>query len=114
MVTRLNGFSLGVFAIVVATAIAFGAFPAAATDKATLRLDWVNSGYHAIWYYGVDKGIFQKAGIDLEVLEGKGSGAGSGSVISGMRRSAIRRAVPRRRSFRRCSRRRDSKARPSS
>jgi NitT/TauT family transport system substrate-binding protein len=94
MVTRLKGFSLGVFAIIVATAIAFGAFPAAATDKATLRLDWVNSGYHAIWYYGVDKGIFQKAGIDLEVLEGKGSAVtaqtvGNGSVTFGTADTAV-------------------------
>src|SRR6185437_10977440 len=71
-----------------AVVVAFGAFPASAADKATLRLDWVNSGYHALWYYGLDKGIFQKAGIDLEVLEGKGSAitaqtVGNGSVTFG-------------------------------
>ena len=94
MVARLNGFSAGIFASVVTTAIAFGAFPAAATDKATLRLDWVNSGYHAIWYYGLDKGIFQKADIDLEVLEGKGSAVtaqtvGNGSVTFGTADTAV-------------------------
>ena len=56
--------------------------------------DWVNSGYHAIWYYGVDKGIFQKAGIDLEVLEGKGSAVtaqtvGNGSVMFGTADTAV-------------------------
>lgn len=71
-----------------AAVVAFGAFPASAADKATLRLDWVNSGYHALWYYGLDKGIFQKVGIDLEVLEGKGSAitaqtVGNGSVTFG-------------------------------
>jgi NitT/TauT family transport system substrate-binding protein len=60
----------------------------AAQEKVTLRLDWVNSGYHAIWYYGIDKGIFKGAGIDLEVLEGRGSAittqtVGNGSVMFG-------------------------------
>jgi NitT/TauT family transport system substrate-binding protein len=75
-------------AAVLAAIAVFSASPASAADKATLRLDWVNSGYHAIWYYGLDKGIFQKAGIDLEVLEGKGSAVtaqtvGNGSVTFG-------------------------------
>ena len=47
--------------------------PALAQEKVTLRLDWVASGYHAIWYYAVDKGLFKAEGIDLEVLEGRGS-----------------------------------------
>ena len=61
---------------------------AAAAEKVSLRLDWVNSGYHAIWYYGIDQGIFKKEGIDLEVLEGRGSSVtaqtvGNGSVMFG-------------------------------
>jgi NitT/TauT family transport system substrate-binding protein len=88
MMARLTGFSAGLYAVVVAAAVVLGAAPAIAADKATLRLDWINSGYHAIWYYGLDKGIFQKAGIDLEVLEGKGSAVtaqtvGNGSVMFG-------------------------------
>lgn len=59
-----------------------------AQEKVTLRLDWVNSGYHAIWYYAVDQGIFKNEGIDLEVLEGRGSAVtaqtvGNGSVMFG-------------------------------
>ena len=54
-----------------------------AQEKVTLRLDWVNSGYHAIWYYGIDKGIFKKAGIDLEVLEGRGSAVTTQTVANG-------------------------------
>jgi len=42
-------------------------------EKVTLRLDWINSGYHAVWYYAKDRGIFAEHGIDLEVLEGTGS-----------------------------------------
>ncbi len=70
--------------------IALGAVPlaAGAQEKVTLRLDWVNSGYHAIWYYAIDQGIFRKAGIDLEVSEGRGSAVtaqtvGNGSVMFG-------------------------------
>ena len=75
-------------AAVAAAVVALCISPASAADKATLRLDWVNSGYHALWYYGLDKGIFKKAGLDLEVLEGKGSSVtaqtvGNGSVTFG-------------------------------
>lgn len=73
MMEKLKDFYACFCAVGLAGVVALCAFPASAADKATLRLDWVNSGYHAIWYYGLDKGIFQKAGIDLEVLEGKGS-----------------------------------------
>jgi NitT/TauT family transport system substrate-binding protein len=88
MMDRLMGTRRYLGALVLAVLMAFSAMPASAADKVTLRLDWVNSGYHAIWYYGLDKGIFQKAGIDLEVLEGKGSAVtaqtvGNGSVTFG-------------------------------
>ncbi len=68
-------------------AVGFSA-PASAQQKVSLRLDWVNSGYHAIWYYGVDKGLFKAEGIDLEVLEGRGSAStaqtvGNNSVMFG-------------------------------
>jgi NitT/TauT family transport system substrate-binding protein len=71
-----------------AAGIMLGALPAGAAEKVSLRLDWVNSGYHAIWYHGIDRGIFANAGIDLEVLEGKGSAVtaqtvGNGSVMFG-------------------------------
>ncbi len=57
-------------------------------EKVTLRLDWVASGYHAIWYHAVDKGLFKAEGIDLEILEGRGSAVvaqtvGNGSVKFG-------------------------------
>ena len=57
-------------------------------DKVTVRLDWINSGYHAVWYHARDRGIFAEHGIDLEVLEGRGSDltaqtVGNGSVMFG-------------------------------
>lgn len=88
MLKRRDRFLAHACAVAVAAGIALGAFSAAAAEKVSLRLDWVNSGYHAIWYYGIDKGIFEKAGIDLEVLEGKGSAVtaqtvGNDSVMFG-------------------------------
>ena len=86
MVARLSGFLTGLITLFITVAAAMP--PAAAAEKVSLRLDWVNSGYHAIWYYGVDTGIFAHAGIDLEVLEGKGSAVtaqtvGNNSVMFG-------------------------------
>ncbi|TMJ25204.1 MAG: ABC transporter substrate-binding protein [Alphaproteobacteria bacterium] len=82
MIARLAGLLTGLITL------AAGVISAAAADKVSLRLDWVNSGYHAIWYYGIETGIFQRAGIDLEVLEGKGSAVtaqtvGNSSVMFG-------------------------------
>jgi len=88
MVERFNRILEHACAMLLAAGIALTVFPAAAAEKVSLRLDWVNSGYHAIWYFGIDKGTFQNAGIDLEVLEGKGSAVtaqtvGNGSVMFG-------------------------------
>jgi NitT/TauT family transport system substrate-binding protein len=59
--------------IVVIAVMAASAIPAAAQDKVQVRLDWVNSGYHALWYLAKDRGVFAKRNLDLEVLEGRGS-----------------------------------------
>ncbi len=48
--------------------------PAFAADKVTLMLNWYVYGEHAPFYYGKEKGIFEKEGIDLEIQEGRGSG----------------------------------------
>jgi NitT/TauT family transport system substrate-binding protein len=69
--------------ILLALLCSLAAGAASAQEKVTLRLDWVNSGYHAIWYYGIDKGIFRQAGIDLEVLEGRGSAVTAQTVANG-------------------------------
>lgn len=72
--------------------LALALFPVTALaqplEKVTLRLDYIKSGYHAIWYLAKDRGLFKDAGIDLEILEGQGSAAtaqtvGNGSVMFG-------------------------------
>ena len=42
--------------------------PAAAADKVTLMLNWYVYGEHAPFYYGKEKGIYAKEGIDLDTL----------------------------------------------
>ena len=44
--------------------------------KTQLRYAWIFSiaGYHAPFYYGVAKGFYRDQKIDLQILEGKGSG----------------------------------------
>lgn len=43
------------------------------TTAATLMLNWYPYGEHAALYYGVEKGIFKKHGIDLTIKAGQGS-----------------------------------------
>ncbi len=52
---------------------ALAALPSQAADKVTLRLDWVLGGYHAVWHYAKDQGVFSRNGIDIELREGRGS-----------------------------------------
>ena len=42
--------------------------------RVTLTLNWVPYGEHAPFYYGLKKGIFARAGIDLVIRPGSGSG----------------------------------------
>ena len=52
---------------------AFSITPAQAADDVTLRLDWVLGGYHAVWHYAKEKGVFAKHGINISLREGRGS-----------------------------------------
>jgi NitT/TauT family transport system substrate-binding protein len=77
--------------------------PAAAADQATLRLNFLLSGVHSIFYYGKQQGAYSAEGIDLTIGEGQGSVrtvqvvatgndtfgvADGGSVIAGATRGA--------------------------
>lgn len=52
---------------------AVAASPASAQDAVSLRLNWLLSGVHSIFYYGVDKGFYKDEKIDLTIGEGQGS-----------------------------------------
>ncbi len=43
-------------------------------DKVQLLLNWYLYGEHAPFFYGKKLGLFQKEGIDLTIMEGRGSG----------------------------------------
>lgn len=85
-----------------------GIAQAAAQDKVSLRLNWLLSGVHSIFYLGVEKGFYKQAGIDLTIGEGQGSArtvqvvatggdtfglVDGGSVIAGAVRGAPVKAI---------------------
>lgn len=65
----------GALAAAGATALA-GVLPgrAFALDKVTLRTNWLFYGSHAVFFLGIDKGIYEKSGVDVVVKQGNGSG----------------------------------------
>ena len=67
----------------VAAAILAGPAAAQAADKVTLRTNWLFYGSHAIFLLGIDKGFYEKEGIDLTVKQGNGSGNAVRLVANG-------------------------------
>ena len=66
-------------AAAVAACIA-GTMPAAAQEDVSLILNWTAGGDHAPIYWAAAQGWYADAGIDLEIEEGRGSGASVQSV----------------------------------
>src|ERR1700732_2835846 len=58
------------------------ALPARPADKVVLMLNWYVYGEHAPFYYGKAKGLYAAQGIDLEIQEGRGSGATGQAVAA--------------------------------
>jgi len=67
----------------IAAAIAFAAFPAAAQQKLDFILNWVPGGDHAPYYYAKKLGWYAKEGIDLNLEPGKGSALATQKVGAG-------------------------------
>jgi NitT/TauT family transport system substrate-binding protein len=70
---RLGLSALARFTISVLVLLAAWPGPARSQEKSDVRLDWTALGYHAPFYLGVVRGYYRDAGIDLSILEGKGS-----------------------------------------
>jgi len=69
-----------------ATALALGLLLSAAAnaaEKLTLVLNWVPTADHSPYYYAKQQGLYEKAGIDLSIETGKGSGITSQRVGAG-------------------------------
>ena len=67
----------------IAAAVAFTAFPAAAQQKLDFILNWVPGGDHAPYYYAKKLGWYAKEGIDLNLEPGKGSALATQKVGAG-------------------------------
>lgn len=67
---RMTRHALLAAAICIAAGAAHSAW---AADKATLRLNFLLSGVHTIFFYGKAAGVYSAEGIDLDIGEGQGS-----------------------------------------
>ena len=63
-------------AVVAATGLG-GAGQAAAAEKVDFILNWIAGGDHAPYYWAKKMGLYEKAGIDLNIQQGKGSAMSS-------------------------------------
>lgn len=59
------------------------ALPAMAAEPMTLLLNWTPTADHSPFYYAKKMGLYEKAGIDLTIEVGKGSGVSSQRVGAG-------------------------------
>jgi NitT/TauT family transport system substrate-binding protein len=69
---------------VLALALLCGARAAAANEPVSFLLNWVAGGDHAPYYYAQKLGWYKDAGIDLTLLQGKGSVAAAQAAGAGI------------------------------
>jgi NitT/TauT family transport system substrate-binding protein len=76
MVTQLllNSRTLGILLISM-IAGAMGSLPASAEDHVTMRLGWTIEGQYLPYVWALDQGYFAAEGLDVKILEGRGSGS---------------------------------------
>src|SRR6476661_5592922 len=67
----------------VALALGLPAVPASAGEAVNLILNWTPTADHSPFYYAKAQGWYEKAGIDLTIEVGKGSGVSAAKVGSG-------------------------------
>jgi NitT/TauT family transport system substrate-binding protein len=65
---------IGTLLIAAAIAAPLLPVPASANDQVTLRLDWTFEGEHLPYVWALDQGYYAAEGIDVKILEGRGSG----------------------------------------
>ena len=66
-----------VAALCIAAAGCLGTAQAGAAEKVDFVLNWIAGGDHAPYYYAKKMGLYAKAGIDLNIQQGKGSSMSS-------------------------------------
>src|SRR3569833_1612704 len=70
-------------ALAVALMLGSPAMPANAGEAVNLILNWAPTADHSPYYYAKAQGWYEKAGIDLTIEVGKGSGVSAAKVGSG-------------------------------
>lgn len=65
------------------TALLHPAGPARAAEKLTVETDWAPYGVHAALFLAAQKGWFAEAGLDVAILDGKGSATTIQQVAAG-------------------------------
>ena len=75
--------SIRLAAAALALAVSIPALPAHAGEAVNLILNWTPTADHSPFYYAKVQGWYEKAGIDLTIESGKGSGVSSLKVGSG-------------------------------
>ncbi|WP_022724008.1 ABC transporter substrate-binding protein [Rhodopseudomonas sp. B29] len=75
--------SIRLAAAALALAVSIPALPAHAGEAVNLILNWTPTADHSPFYYAKAQGWYEKAGIDLTIESGKGSGVSSLKVGSG-------------------------------
>src|SRR6201988_3326919 len=70
-------------ALALALGLAMSADPAAAGESVNLTLNWTPTADHSPFYYAKAQGWYERAGIDLTIETGKGSGVSALKVGSG-------------------------------
>lgn len=66
-----------------ALALTMPAVPSSAGEAVNLILNWTPTADHSPFYYAKAQGWYEKAGIDLTIETGKGSGVSALKVGSG-------------------------------
>src|SRR3569623_1634265 len=66
-----------------ALALAVPVAPSLAGEAVNLILNWTPTADHSPFYYAKSQGWYEKAGIDLTIETGKGSGVSAAKVGSG-------------------------------
>ena len=66
-----------------AGALAYVEFPPATAHSASFMLDFVPAGFHGLFYYGLDHGLYSASGLDLTILPGSGSLSTISAVAAG-------------------------------
>lgn len=72
-ISRRRALALSAGALVAPFAASFGAEASKDNDSVKLMFDYLFSGQHAPFFYGIETGIFARHGIDLTLLPGTGS-----------------------------------------